>query len=310
MKSKSTRPKSSRPKSTASSCRPRGAFTRWLHRGDKRVRFVKTVIVRSVSSVAALAMLLGMCLVVYRQMSITAAKNRQAEFSQDYDFDPGNIISDAQFFDSKAMSTYEVQQFLDKHGAKCSGDLCLKNYTVATLAEPKDDLCDGYTGGQRQSAAQIIDGAARSCGIAQKVLLVMLEKEQGLVSTTEPSEARYQSALGLSCPDDGPCDPKHGGFFNQVYGAARRFKYYQAHADQYRYHAGRLNYVQYHPNESCGGADVWIENDATALLYIYTPYQPNVSSLKAGLGEGDSCASYGNRNFSILYNAWFGDPRK
>ena len=56
-------------------------------------------------------------------------------------------------------------------------------------------------------------------------------------------------------------------------------------------------------------AEVYIENTATALLYIYTPYQPNLAALEAGAGEGDACSTYGNRNFSIIYSGWFGDPR-
>ena len=47
----------------------------------------------------------------------------------------------------------------------------------------------------------------------------------------------------------------------------------------------------------------------TALLYIYTPYQPNEAALKAGAGEGDACSTYGNRNFAIIYNSMFGNPR-
>jgi hypothetical protein len=55
---------------------------------------------------------------------------------------------------------------------------------------------------------------------------------------------------------------------------------------------------------------VFIENRATALLYIYTPYQPNAAALRAGTGEGNACSSYGNRNFSIIYANWFGNPRE
>ncbi len=79
--------------------------------------------------------------------------------------------------------------------------------------------------------------------------------------------------------------------------------------DAYAYHAGALNYVRYNPNAGCGGSDVYIENKATALLYIYTPYQPNEAALKAGAGEGDACSTYGNRNFAIIYNSMFGNPR-
>src|SRR5690606_24086380 len=44
---------------------------------------------------------------------------------------------------------------------------------------------------------------------------------------------------------------------------------------------------------------------ATANLYIYTPYRPNVAALAAGYGSGDSCSTYGNRNFYNFYVDWF-----
>lgn len=115
--------------------------------------------------------------------------------------------------------------------------------------------------------------------------------------------------MGLSCPDDNDCDPQYAGFFRQVYGAAHRYRYYVRHEASYGYHVGKLNFVRFHPNTSCGGANVVIGNKATALLYIYTPYQPNEAALAAGAGEGDSCSSYGNRNFSIIYRGWFADAR-
>ena len=64
----------------------------------------------------------------------------------------------------------------------------------------------------------------------------------------------------------------------------------------------------YSPNEACGASDVYIYNDATAVLYIYTPYQPNAAALAAGTGTGDECSSYGNRNFMIIYTSYFGSP--
>ncbi len=138
----------------------------------------------------------------------------------------------------------------------------------------------------------------------------MLQKEQHLVTATAPTDFQIRAAMGLSCPDDANCDPAYAGFFNQVYGAARRYRYYLNHPDDYAYHAGRFNYVQYSPIPSCGGSQVYIENNATALLYVYTPYQPNQAALEAGTGEGDACSSYGNRNFSLIYTDWFGNPRQ
>ena len=141
------------------------------------------------------------------------------------------------------------------------------------------------------------------------MLLTVLQKEQHLLTATDPSDFQFKSAMGLSCPDDANCDAKYAGFFNQVYGAAKRYQYYVRHESQYAYHAGALNYVRYNPNAGCGGSDVYIENKATTLLYIYTPYQPNEAALKAGAGEGDACSTYGNRNFAIIYNSMFGNPR-
>jgi hypothetical protein len=51
---------------------------------------------------------------------------------------------------------------------------------------------------------------------------------------------------------------------------------------------------------------VLIQNQATAGLYNYTPYQPNAAALAAGYGTGDSCSAYGNRNFWLYFRDWFG----
>jgi hypothetical protein len=69
------------------------------------------------------------------------------------------------------------------------------------------------------------------------------------------------------------------------------------------------NYIQYNPNASCGGSNVYIQNQATAGLYNYTPYQPNASAINNLYGSGDSCGAYGNRNFWRMYNDWFGSTQ-
>lgn len=145
--------------------------------------------------------------------------------------------------------------------------------------------------------------------MSQKVLLTVMQKEQHLVTAVNLSNYQLMAAMGLNCPDTADCDPTYAGFFRQVYGAAKRYRYYLEHEEQYGYTAHSLNYIQYHPNAACGGAQVYIENKATALLYIYTPYQPNIAALAAGNGTGDSCSSYGNRNFALIYTSWFGSPR-
>ncbi|MBX3312470.1 MAG: hypothetical protein KF916_06240 [Microbacteriaceae bacterium] len=94
--------------------------------------------------------------------------------------------------------------------------------------------------------------------------------------------------------------------FNQIYHAVKQFKRYQDLPHIRAYQAGRYNYIQYNPSTSCGGSNVYIQNQATAALYVYTPYQPNAASLAAGYGGGATCGAYGNRNFFNYYNDWFG----
>jgi putative cell wall-binding protein len=72
---------------------------------------------------------------------------------------------------------------------------------------------------------------------------------------------------------------------------------------------GRTTAVLYNPNSGCGSTPVYIRNSATAALYYYTPYQPNAAALKAGYGIGDSCSSYGNRNFYNYFTDWFGSTQ-
>ncbi|MFT8638056.1 MAG: hypothetical protein ABF811_08935 [Pseudoclavibacter sp.] len=239
-----------------------------------------------------------------------------AQATDAHAFDPAEIISDANFYDANAMTAADVQNFLNQHvptchpewdGSLASTIVCLKDYHQQTTAKSADAYCSGYSS-QWQSAAQIIDGVARSCGISQKVILVTLQKESALVNHPDPSPWRYTTAMGYGCPDDAPCDAQYNGLFNQIYNAARQFKLYQAKPSSYQYRAGQNNYIQWNPNAGCGGSTVYIRNQATAALYDYTPYQPNAAALNAGYGTGDSCSTYGNRNFFLWYSDWFGSP--
>ena len=51
---------------------------------------------------------------------------------------------------------------------------------------------------------------------------------------------------------------------------------------------------------------MYIQNQATAGLYLYTPYRPNAAALANLYGTGDGCSSYGNRNFWRMFTDWFG----
>ena len=225
-------------------------------------------------------------------------------------FDPGNIISDANFYNGSAMNASAVQSFLNSVAPNCKqqsgGPVCLKNFTqnVSTIGAVSG-RCSAIAGGGK-SAATIIAQVGAACGVSQKALLVLLEKEQGIVATSSPTNWMYQHATGFACPDTAPCDPAYRGFAQQVYAAALQFKRYQASPTSWAYQAGRNNAILYNPNASCGRKTVYIKNQATAGLYIYTPYTPNSAAMSNLYGSGDSCSAYGNRNFWRMYTDWFG----
>ena len=225
------------------------------------------------------------------------------------DWNPGNIISDDLFYDGSAMSSSEVQDFLrSKNGS--SAPTALVNYVQATPSMPATSYCSAYEGAPGgETAANIIAKVGAACNLSQKAMLVLLEKEQSLVSMQSPSEGRLAAATGFGCPDTAPCDSSYGGFFYQVYNAARMFQYYKANPYEFNHLPFATNNVLYNPNFGCGSSPVYIENYATAGLYNYTPYQPNGAALSNMYGEGDGCSAYGNRNFWRMYNDWFGSTQ-
>lgn len=185
---------------------------------------------------------------------------------------------------------------------------CLFNFQQSTPAMAADSYCDGVKAGTSLTAAQIIYRVAHACHINAKVLIVTLEKEEGLVTDNWPWSTQYRIAMGFACPDTSGCDSTYYGFFNQIYYGARQFQIYAKRPDLFNYVAHQNNKIYYNPNSSCGYKIVNITNQATAGLYNYTPYVPNAAALSNLGGSGDSCSSYGNRNFWVYFNDWFGNP--
>jgi hypothetical protein len=223
-------------------------------------------------------------------------------------FDPGFIVSDDAFFDSAAMTEDEIQDFLESRDCRpADGVACLDEYV-----EDVDDVpaagprhCGRIAGQADMAASRIIAEVAEACGISPRTFLVLLQKEQSLL--TRPTARGYERATGYGCPDTADCDARYFGFFNQVYRAGWQFRQYTAEPDR-QFHVGRID-VPFNPDAACGASTVRIRNQATANLYNYTPYQPN-DALIADPSGGDDCSAYGNLNFWRLWHRWFGDPQE
>jgi len=237
-------------------------------------------------------------------------------------FNAGNIISDAVMSNYNSMSVSDIQSFLTAKNP-CN-DRDYNKYLRLKASYPNNDwhfanghfVClseerfgDGETIGSGQTAAEIIYQAAQDYRINPQVLLVLLQKEQGLITDTYPNKVQYRAATGFGCPDTDVCSTQYYGFKNQVRNAASMFREV-LNGGWSNYPAYRTVYVQYNPNPDCGGTNVYIENRATSALYRYTPYQPNASALNAGYGTGDVCGAYGNRNFYLYFTDWFGSTQR
>ena len=171
------------------------------------------------------------------------------------EFQAGRIMDDAKFFAASPMSVSDIQTFLNSKVPVCDsngsqtiydstyGDTvtravysqrrgvsapftCLKDYQTVLLPKSAEaNLCNNisYSGA---TAAEVLYWVGQSCGINPQVLIVLVQKEQSLVTDEWPWPVQYQKATGYGCPDTAPCDEQYYGFFNQVYSAARQFKRY------------------------------------------------------------------------------------
>lgn len=273
-------------------------------------------------------------------VSSSFVSNKRVNALSGADFKPGRIIDDVIFTNKTSMTTTQIQQFLESKvvGGSCDTDgsrpttstpnhwnsaagryythaewgalygnpapfVCLTTYRENPTTKITNLGNPGLVISGAQTAAEIIYNAGQQYNINPQVLIVLLQKEQSLVTDDWPWASQYASATGAYCPDTAACDATKAGFGTQVREAARLFRYYMD--TPWLYFVGN-NYVLYNPNTACGGTTVNIENKATEALYHYTPYQPNAAALNNLYGTGDSCSAYGNRNFWRMFNDWFG----
>lgn len=111
-------------------------------------------------------------------------------------YDPVNVITDAEFNDSASMSCGAIQDFLNQRTG------VLKSYAQ-----------DG------QTAAQMLCQQSRKFHINPRLLLVLLQKEQGMLGDSTPYQSQYDWAVG--------CAPGYTvakGLANQFECAARTFR--------------------------------------------------------------------------------------
>ena len=170
-------------------------------------------------------------------------------------FRPGRIIDDYIFTDTSTMTVEDIQRFLESEveGGQCDRNrenaysgayghngpyTCLfefqqnietgeTNYGLFKEDGAPSDIENGLT------AAEIIWQEAQKHQINPQVLLVLLQKEQSLITDNWPWLGQYARATGYHCPDTAPCSPIAANFYKQIAGATWQFRRYLDHIDEY-----------------------------------------------------------------------------
>jgi hypothetical protein len=235
-------------------------------------------------------------------------------------FNPAKLVDDKVFSDTQTFGgALGIQKFLESKQsvlAATSTDFLikLKEPPAVLLKQGLDDPEPNL--GRLRTAAELIWDASQYSGLNPQVILVTLNKEQGLIANQFTSDSDLQTALdhamGFACPDSGGCGNLFPGFYYQLFGnfdsAGNRYlgaakslmKSFSASGGR-----GPLVNVQIsHTGDvitldnTMGGYDnilpeqtVLLTNNATAALYRYTPHVFN-----------------GNYNFWKYFNAWFKYP--
>jgi hypothetical protein len=229
------------------------------------------------------------------------------------------LISDGDFTDVNSMSLTDIQNFLASQGSDLATlDPSLlgngaNGRKAAQIISDAAHAADSASSGTAQNTCITNNSANCSAGttviigtVSPKVLLVTLQKEEGLVTGWKYDSSQntnLNSAMGYGCPDSsqyGCPDSRHpewAGFSNQVGWAAwqLRWNFEMSKANNSIVSPFIVNNQL--PNMTYNLADlglsgsvtVNLSNNATASLYRYTPHLFN-----------------GNYNFWKLGISWFG----
>jgi hypothetical protein len=111
-------------------------------------------------------------------------------------FNRHRLIDDSLFSDSGTMSISEVDAFLN------ANDSCISSGSGFRAIDPVGySPSGGFEYGSNVTAGTVIAHSAQVYGINPQVLLVTLQKEQSLVTSTSCSTHTIAKAMGYGCPD-------------------------------------------------------------------------------------------------------------
>jgi hypothetical protein len=260
-------------------------------------------------------------------------------------FNPSNIIDDGIFENSNSMNAAQINAFLNSFSGSCISP----NSGFQAIDPTGYSPSNGYTYGGWTTAGQVISDAARTYGINPQVLLVTLQKEQGLVQgggsiCGSSDENQYAAAMGYACPDSGTrhsyfnvnlferngvmvtqtnptcvASAAAAGFSQQVIRAAWLFRFGEQRSQ------GNVNWAVESGNwdnsddpQSCYGGPMTQGTFArcpSGGAAFYDGYT-TIDGTSVHMDDGATAALYwytphlsGGQSFFNLFSSWFGSTR-
>jgi len=249
------------------------------------------------------------------------------------------LIDDSVFNSFGTMNAAQIDSFLNARNS------CISQNSGFSAPDPIGyNPSDGFLYGGNVSAGTVIAHSAQVYGLNPQVLLVTLQKEQSIVTSTTCSTNTIAKAMGYACPDGGGSYSYSGlnlytrngttytsvsgicvnaaskaGFTQQVIRATWLLKFSQQRSlgnTSWAVITGNWDNSD-DPGTCYGGAMTQgyrkrCSSDPTATYYDgYTTIDG--SSVHMDTGGTASLYRYtphkaGNLNFFNIYSSWFGDP--
>ncbi|MDP2586529.1 MAG: hypothetical protein Q8P32_02040 [Candidatus Komeilibacteria bacterium] len=196
-------------------------------------------------------------------------------------FNPNRIIDDTFINDYNSLTLEEIKRFLDDQGG-----------TLGRYVDPST----------QQPAFWLIWNTAQEYRINPKFIMIMLQKEQSLITDDSPTENQYNWAVGYSCYG-GVCLDVYKGFAKQIQAMANKIvnSYLSDLKIKGKYTANfYCTFTKWCVGVAKMTQDEQLiipENKITAALYTYNPYQGGTITKQGRVGA--------NYNFWKIWDRWF-----
>lgn len=244
-------------------------------------------------------------------------------------YDSDRIIDNTLFLDAKSMSAQQIQSFLNDRGGQLASRSFILDCDAAGQQAKSMYISVGAPCGQNSSSANIIYYASQVYGVSPKVILATLQKEQSLITATNPTDRQYAQAMGYACPTSGDCNSS-SNFFWQIDNGTWVLRYHYERANGnfswwnpsstwtcgteknlYKPNLYPRQNVDFYDTNGTKYATVYIQNAATSAFYCYTPHVYNNPQGLYGRAPYGTTGLYysGSYNFVSAYNLWFGSTQ-